>query len=76
MVHRQKIWVMKLSDIDLMIVSSEFDHNYEAGIKAWSLTRKIDSRIEPYTIGSEEFELHISSPIIQTVLQEGIEIKL
>jgi predicted nucleotidyltransferase len=64
------------SDIDIMIVSSEFDNNDDAGIKAWSLTRKVDTRIEPYAIGSQEFETHFSSPVIQTVLHEGIEIKL
>ena len=40
------------SDIDVMIVSPLFDDDDDAiKIKAWSFTRKIDSRIEPYTVG-------------------------
>ncbi|HBS85607.1 MAG: hypothetical protein A2W91_14410 [Bacteroidetes bacterium GWF2_38_335] len=61
------------SDIDIMIVSSAFDGtNDEAGIKSWSLTRKIDTRIEPYTVGTKRFLSDNVSPLLQIVKQEGI----
>ncbi|OFX40802.1 MAG: hypothetical protein A2X08_02575 [Bacteroidetes bacterium GWA2_32_17] len=63
------------SDIDIMLVSQMFDTNApEANIKAWSFTRKIDSRIEPYTVGLQKFLTDDISPLIQIVKKEGVEI--
>ena len=65
------------SDIDIMLVSSVFDSsNADAGIKTWSLVRKIDSRIEPYTVGLQRYLSDDVSPLLQIVKKEGIEIKL
>jgi len=64
------------SDIDIMLVSQMFDaDNADANIKAWSYTRKIDTRIEPYTVGLQQFLNDEVSPLLQIVKQEGIEIK-
>ena len=63
------------SDIDIMLVSKMFDSNdADANIKAWSFTRKIDTRIEPYTVGLKQYLTDEISPLIQIVKQEGIEI--
>ena len=64
------------SDIDLMLVSSQFDQNNDLLFgKIWSLTKKVDSRIEPYIIGQKKFENDEISPIIQKVKDQGIELK-
>ena len=64
------------SDIDIMLISSIFDKNdMDARIKAWSLTRQVDIRIEPYTVGLQKFLTDEVSPLLQIVKQEGIEIK-
>ncbi|MBI5538417.1 MAG: nucleotidyltransferase domain-containing protein [Bacteroidia bacterium] len=65
------------SDIDIMLVSPLFDSSdATADIKTWSLTRKIDTRIEPYTVGLQRFLDDNVSPLLQIVKQEGIEISL
>ena len=65
------------SDIDIMLVSKLFDaSDADANIKAWSFTRKIDTRIEPYTVGLQQFLTDDGSPLLQIVKQEGIEIKI
>lgn len=65
------------SDIDVMLVSKKFDESdSQAGIKAWSLTRKINTRIEPYTVGMHKFLTDDVSPLLQIVKKEGIEIEL
>jgi len=63
------------SDIDLLIVSNQFDlrDDYLIG-KIWALTRKINSKIEPYIVTTEGFYADEVSPLIQIVKQEGIEI--
>lgn len=63
------------SDIDLMLVSDQFDvsNDFLAG-KIWALTRKVNSRIEPFIVGSRKFENDEISPIIQIVKKEGLEI--
>ncbi|MCK4695787.1 MAG: nucleotidyltransferase domain-containing protein [Candidatus Cloacimonetes bacterium] len=63
------------SDIDLLIVADRFDisNDYLIG-KIWALTKKINSKIEPYVISSEKFYSDDSSPLIQLVKQEGLEI--
>jgi predicted nucleotidyltransferase len=62
------------SDIDLMIVaSSDNTDDYNTG-KIWALTKKVNSRIEPYLVSKKRFETDDTSPIIQIVKREGIEI--
>ena len=65
------------SDIDVMLVSKQFDGNDpQSGILAWTLTRRINSRIEPYTVGLHKFLTDDVSPLLQIVKSEGIEIEL
>jgi uncharacterized protein len=65
------------SDIDVMVVSPEFDtRNDEMTGRAWSLTMKVDSRIEPYLVGLSKFLSDDVSPLVDVVKQEGLEIRL
>jgi len=61
------------SDIDLMLVSSNFDNQNDEMIGLlWKFTRLVDTRIEPFAVGLEKFETDFISPIIQNVRREGI----
>lgn len=63
------------SDIDLMVVSQQFDNADDLLIgKVWALTKKVNSRIEPFIVGIKKFETDDVSPIIQIVKNEGLEI--
>jgi predicted nucleotidyltransferase len=65
----------ELSDIDIMIVSDKYDDSDDIAIgKIWKLTRKINSKIEPYLIGINKFRNDDSSPLINIVKTKGIEI--
>lgn len=61
------------SDIDLMLVTDNENDDYLAG-KIWSLTRKINSKIEPYLVGKKRFETSENSPLIDLVKRTGLEI--
>lgn len=65
------------SDIDLMLVSSQFDESDEQymGI-IWSTTRLSNFLIEPVAIGLKRYETDNISPLIQVAKREGVEIKL
>jgi predicted nucleotidyltransferase len=62
------------SDIDVMIISDQFEKNNDkiAG-KVWRLTSEVDSKIEPFLVGTDSFKEN-SSPLIQNVKATGIEI--
>jgi predicted nucleotidyltransferase len=60
------------SDIDIMIVTENED-DYLTG-KIWSLTRKVNSRIEPYLVEKERFISNEDSPLIDLVKRTGLEI--
>ena len=65
------------SDIDVMVVSPAFNiRNDEMIGRVWALTRKVDSRIEPYLVGLNRFLDDDVSPILEVVKQEGLEITL
>lgn len=60
------------SDIDLMIVTENED-DYLAG-KIWSLTSKVNSKIEPFLIGKTRFYSNDYSPLIELVKETGLEV--
>ena len=60
------------SDIDIMIVTYNED-DYLSG-KIWSLTRKVNSKIEPYLVGKERFKNSEDSPLIELVKRTGLKI--
>ena len=60
------------SDIDLLIVTEDENDDNTAG-KIWSLTQRINSKIEPYLVGKSRFENN-NSPLIDLVKQTGLKI--
>ena len=63
------------SDIDVLIVSDKYDENDDIIIgKVWRLTRKIDTKIEPFVIGVKKFKEDTTSPLINLIKSNGIEI--
>jgi predicted nucleotidyltransferase len=60
------------SDIDVMIVTERED-DYLTG-KIWSLTRKVNSKIEPYLVEKGRFMNNEDSPLIDLVKRTGLEI--
>ena len=60
------------SDIDILIVAETEDDNL-AG-KMWSLTRKVNSKIEPFLVGKSRFNNNEDSPLIDLVKRTGLEI--
>ncbi len=61
------------SDIDIMIVVENED-DYLAG-RIWSLTRKINSKIEPFLVEKQRFiNNNEDSPLIELVKTTGLEI--
>lgn len=64
------------SDIDIMIVSDKYDETDDEAIGlTWKLTRKINTRIEPFFIGINKFRNDSSSPLISMIKTKGVEIK-
>jgi len=64
------------SDIDVIIVSDNCDENDDYAIgKIWNLTKKVNTRIEPFLIGLKKFQSDITSPLIYQIKTEGLEIK-
>ena len=61
------------SDIDLMIVTDNENDDYMAG-KIWSLTKKVNSKIEPFLVGKSRFDNNENSPLIDLVKRTGLEI--
>ncbi len=63
------------SDIDVMIVSDKYDETDDiAAGKIWKLTRKINTKIEPFLIGIKKFRDNNSSPLVSLIKAKGIEI--
>lgn len=63
------------SDIDVLIVSDKYDENDDMVVgKTWRLTRKINTKIEPYFIGIGKFRDDNTSPLINLIKTSGIEI--
>lgn len=60
------------SDIDIMIVTENEDDNLTG--KIWSLTRKVNSKIEPYLVEKRRFINNEDSPLIDLVKRTGLEI--
>ena len=61
------------SDIDIAIISSDFSDIIEDGAKLIGLTWKIDTRIEPHPITTEDYQ-KISNPFVREVIDMGIKV--
>jgi predicted nucleotidyltransferase len=62
------------SDIDLMIVTENENDDDLAG-RIWRLTRKINTRIEPFLVGKNRFYSNDNSPLVDLVKRTGLEIR-
>ncbi len=60
------------SDIDIMIVT-ETEDDYVSG-KIWNLTRKVNTKIEPYLVEKSRFDDNENSPLIELVKRTGLKI--
>lgn len=63
------------SDIDIAIISDDFNDIIEDGAKLIGLTWKIDTKIEPHPITKKDYENN-STPFINEVMNTGIELKV
>ncbi|MDO8302404.1 MAG: nucleotidyltransferase domain-containing protein [Sedimentisphaerales bacterium] len=63
----------EFSDIDLLVVSPEFDGIVEREkiSRLWRIAARSDSRIEPIPCGTERWEKDDANPIIEIARQEG-----
>jgi predicted nucleotidyltransferase len=65
------------SDIDLLIPSPDFDAlTWKQEERIWSLTARLDSRIEPIPCGESRWRSDEVSPLIEAVRLEGIVIDM
>ena len=61
------------SDIDIAIISSDFNDIIEDGAKLIGLTWKIDTRIEPHPITKDDYDT-ISNSFVKEVVDTGIKV--
>jgi predicted nucleotidyltransferase len=68
----------ELSDIDLVVVSPDFDKKIECRTldKLWQLAGRTDYRIEPIPCGLERWEKDDYTPIIDIARREGAIVTL
>lgn len=62
------------SDIDILLVLNTIKNDDITFAKPWLFTRSVDSRIEPYVINKEIFSKADTSPLMEVIAKEGIEI--
>ncbi len=63
------------SDIDLLLIAPEFDEKIDEYLPLiWLSTRKSNYKIEPVPIGEKKFNENESSPLIESVRNEGFEV--
>jgi len=65
-----------LSDIDVVVVSPEFDGKIRRDIvdRLWHIAARTDSRIEPIPCGQNQWEQDNRSAIIEIARNEGVSI--
>lgn len=61
------------SDIDIAIISNDFNDIIEDGAKLIGFTWKIDTRIEPHPITKEDYE-NVANPFVKEVMNTGIKV--
>ena len=61
------------SDIDIAVISSDFNDIIEDGAKLIGLTWKIDTRIEPHPITAEDYR-KVSNSFVKEVRDTGIKV--
>lgn len=65
-----------LSDIDLIVVSPQFDGKISRDIinKLWHIAARTDSRIEPIPCGQKQWQDNKSDAVIEIARNEGLTI--
>jgi len=61
------------SDIDIAIISDDFEDIYECMSELMGMTWDIDARIEPHPIKTEDYE-NVSTPFVKEVIETGIKV--
>ena len=61
------------SDIDIAVISSDFKNIIQDGADLIGFTWKIDTRIEPHPIRTEDYE-NIAIPLVQEIINTGIKV--
>lgn len=61
------------SDIDIAVISKDFNDIYDCMAILMGMTWDIDARIEPHPILLEEYE-NISTPFIKEIIDTGIKV--
>ncbi len=61
------------SDIDIAVISSDFKDIIQDWANLIGYTWKIDTRIEPHPIRTEDYE-NITTPFIQEIINTGIKV--
>jgi predicted nucleotidyltransferase len=66
----------ELSDIDLIVVSTQFDGKIKRDIinKLWHIAARTDSRIEPIPCGQDQWQNNKSDAILEIARNEGVTI--
>ena len=61
------------SDIDIAVISDDFEDIYDCMAVLMGMTWDIDARIEPHPITTEDFE-KVSNPFVKEVVDTGIKV--
>ena len=61
------------SDIDIAIISDDFDDIYDCMAVLMGMTWDIDARIEPHPIKTEDYE-NITNPFVKEIIDTGIKV--
>lgn len=61
------------SDIDIAVISSDFKNIIQDGADLIGFTWKIDTRIEPHPIRTEDYK-NVATPFVQEVINTGIKV--
>ena len=61
------------SDIDIAVISDDFDDIYDSMAILMGMTWDIDARIEPHPITTEDYK-KVSDPFIKEVIDTGIKV--
>lgn len=61
------------SDIDIAVISDDFDDIYDCMATLMGMTWDIDARIEPHPITTEDYQ-NKSDPFVKEVIDTGIKV--
>ena len=61
------------SDIDIAVISDDFEDIYDCMAVLMGMTWDIDARIEPLPITKEDYE-KVSNPFVEEIVDTGIKV--